>query len=149
MLQFNKAEETEKIEEKNNQKVQSNKSEVDRTNINPSETTLTLNKNFIRCKMSRKWDPESICEIDKQGLDRIIKEYKDTNMSFEEFFFDNYFLDEFLKEEIIYMEINGNIPFQEKYFKEDDEEFRAARERATNNVKDKDVTKLSKAIAKI
>ena len=99
--------------------------------------------------MSRKWDPESISEIDKQSLDRIIKEYKDTNMSFEEFFFNNYFLDELLKEEIIYMEINGNIPFQEKYFKEDDEEFRAARERATNNVKDKDVTKLSKAIAKI
>lgn len=135
MLQFNKAEETEKIEETNNQKVKSNKSEVDRTNIIPSKTTLTLNKNFIRCKMSRKWDPESIREIDKQDLDRIIKEYKDTSMSFDEFFFENYLLDEFLKEDIIYMEINGNIPFQEKYFKEDDEEFTAAREQATNNEK--------------
>ena len=47
------------------------------------------------------------------------------------------------------MAINGNIPFQEKYFKEDDEEFRAAREQATNKVEEKDVTKLSKAIAKI
>ena len=98
--------------------------------------------------MSRKWDPESIRESDKQSLDRIIKEYRDTNVSLEEFFFDHYLLDEFLKEEVIYMAINGNIPFQEKYFKEDDEEFRAAREQATNKVEEKDVTKLSKAIAK-
>ena len=61
----------------------------------------------------------------------------------------HYFLEEFLKEEVIYMAINGNIPFQEKYFKEDDEEFRAAREQATNNVEEKNVTKRSKAIAKI
>ena len=99
--------------------------------------------------MSRKWDPDTIREIDKRSLDRIIKEYKGTDMSLEEFFFDNYLLDEFLTKEIIYMAMNGNIPFQEKYFKADDEEFRAAREQATNNVKDKDVTKLSKGIAKI
>lgn len=41
MLQFNKAEETEKIEETNNLKVKSNKSEGEKqTNINPPERTL-------------------------------------------------------------------------------------------------------------
>lgn len=41
MLQVNKAEETEKIEETNNQKVKSNKSEGEKqTNINPPERTL-------------------------------------------------------------------------------------------------------------
>ena len=78
--------------------------------------------------MSRIWDPESISEIDKRSLDRMIEEYNETNMSLEKFFFDYYLLDEFLKREIVYMAINGNIPFQEKYFKEDDQDFEAARD---------------------
>ena len=58
----------------------------------------------------------------------MIKEYKETDMPLEEFSFHNYSLDEFLKREVVYMAINGDIPFQEKYFKEDDQDFAAARD---------------------
>ena len=48
-------------------------------------------------------------------------------MSFDDFFFDHYLLYEFTKKELIYMDINGDIPFHMLSFAKDDEEFAAVR----------------------
>ena len=79
--------------------------------------------------MSRRYDPTDIHEIDKLALDRIIQEYwnRPETMSFETFFFSEYLLDEFTKKELIYMDINGEIPFQILYFTQDDKQFAAVR----------------------
>ena len=79
--------------------------------------------------MSRRYDPTEIHEIDKLCLDRIIQKYwnRPETMSFETFFFSEYLLDEFTKKELIYMDINGAIPFQMLYFTQDDKEFAAVR----------------------
>ena len=48
-------------------------------------------------------------------------------MSFDDFCFDHYLLYEFTKKELIYMDINGDIPFHMLSFAKDDEEFAAVR----------------------
>ena len=72
-----------------------------------------------------------IHEIYKLALDRIIQEYwnRPEAMSFETFFFSEYLLGKFTKKELIYMDINGEIPFQILYFTQDDKEFAAVRKR--------------------
>ena len=79
--------------------------------------------------MSRRYDPKDMCEMDKLCLDRIIQEYwtRPETMFFDDFFFDHYLLYEFTKKELIYMDINGDIPFHMLSFAKDDEEFAAVR----------------------
>ena len=83
----------------------------------------------VKIETLRKYDPTDMCELDKQVLDGIIQEYwnRPETMTFDTFFFSEYFLDDFTKKEIIYMDINGDIPFQLIYFPQDDKEFAAAR----------------------
>ena len=63
-------------------------------------------------------------EIDKLCLDRVIQEYwnRPETMSFETFLFS-----EFTKKELVYMVINGDIPFQMLYFTQNDKQFAAVR----------------------
>ena len=67
--------------------------------------------------MSRKYDPIDISEIDKLALDT------QAYWSFDEFFFYQYNLYKFTKKELIYMDINGDIPFHLLSFAKDDEEY--------------------------
>ena len=78
---------------------------------------------------TRRYDPVEICEADKVVLDEIIVNYwsRPDTMSFDMFFFDMYVLNEFTKQELIYMELNGDIPFQALYFSQSDEDFDKAR----------------------
>ena len=69
--------------------------------------------------MSRRYDPADMCEIDKLVLDRIIQEYWTRP--------ETMLLYEFTKTELIYMDINGDIPFHMLSFAKDDEEFAAVR----------------------
>ena len=48
-------------------------------------------------------------------------------MFFDDFFFDHYLLYEFTKKELLYMDINGDIPFHMLSFAKDDEEFAEVR----------------------
>ena len=80
----------------------------------------------------RKWNPKLISEKDKTGLDNIIQEFwtRKPDMTFHHFFYKDYVLEEFTKEEIIYISINGDIPFQQIHFSNDDEDFAKARQEA-------------------
>lgn len=84
-------------------------------------------------KFERKWNPECISEEVKTELDNIIKEFwnSEHDVTVEAFFYeDMYCLDTFTKEEIIYMCLNGDIPFQQIHYSKADEDFAKARAEA-------------------
>ena len=75
--------------------------------------------------MSRKYDPTDMSEINKLALDEIIQAYwtRPETVSFDEFSLYQYNLYEFTKKELMYMDINGDIPFHMLSFAKEDKEY--------------------------
>ena len=96
------------------------------------KTKMSQNTATPLPKFERKWNPECISEEVKIELDNIIQKFWNTghDVTLEAFFEDMYCLDEFTKEEIIYMCLCGDIPFQQIHFSKTDEDFAKARAEA-------------------